>query len=354
MRTVDASQLSGNEFDVEGEARVFGALRHFWQPVMYATDLDTDPAKVVLLREQLVLVRLGGEVRCFADLCAHRGTALSLGWVEDDQLRCAYHGWTYGQDGICTSIPARHGPNIPKRARLTRYLAQEQDGLIWVCLAEEPRLPLPEFPQWHDDRFRMVAPPAYEWNTSAARRLENYVDFAHFAWVHDGVLGSRDHPEVPEHEVWREGAEIRFGYTNFMEPAGASKNEGLDAEDAELVPTQITYRLFMPSTVLMDQEMPGGHHYLLFFSVSPVTPRTVRAFTLLGRDYNLEDPEAGDRTMLEFNDLVIAQDRPVVESQRPEQLPFDLSAELHVRGVDRVSLEYRKWLLELTNELVPA
>jgi len=68
----------------------------------------------------------------------------------------------------------------------------------------------------------------------------------------------------------------------------------------------------------------------------------------------LEDPDEGDRTMLEFNELVIQQDHPIVESQRPEQLPFDLSAELHVRGVDLVSLEYRKWLVELANELMPA
>jgi len=50
---------------------------------------------------------------------------------------------------------------------------------------------------------------------------------------------------------------------------------------------------------------------------------------------------------------VIGQDRPVVESQRPEQLPYDLSAELHIRGVDRASLEYRKWLVELARKLVP-
>ena len=63
--------------------------------------------------------------------------------------------------------------------------------------------------------------------------------------------------------------------------------------------------------------------------------------------------DAGDRSMLDYNEGVIGQDRPVVESQRPEQLPFDLSAELHIRGVDRASLEYRKWLIELTNKLVP-
>jgi vanillate O-demethylase monooxygenase subunit len=351
MDTSDVVDEVGNQLDVAGEARLYRALRHFWQPVMYAADLGERPEKVVLLGEQLVVARLGSEVRCFADLCVHRGTALSLGRVEGDQLRCAYHGWTYGPDGMCTSIPSCHGVHIPRRAQLTAYSATEAAGLVWVCLGGEPRLPVPEFPQLDDPRFRVITVEPYEWDTSAARRLENYVDFGHFAWVHDGVLGSRDHPEVPDHEVQRVGGELRFGYTDFAEPAATTKNEGTGTHATELIPTQISYRLFMPSSVLLDQELPGGYHYLLFFTVCPVGPRRVRAFTMMGRDYQLDDVEAGDQTMRDFNDLVIAQDRPVVESQRPENLPFDLSAELHIRGADKVSLEYRRWLIELASEL---
>jgi vanillate O-demethylase monooxygenase subunit len=45
----------------------------------------------------------------------------------------------------------------------------------------------------------------------------------------------------------------------------------------------------------------------------------------------------------------LEQDRVVVESQRPEELPIDLSEELHIKGVDQASIEYRRWLLELTS-----
>jgi vanillate O-demethylase monooxygenase subunit len=102
--------------------------------------------------------------------------------------------------------------------------------------------------------------------------------------------------------------------------------------------------------VLLEQTLPGGA-YVLFFSVSPVGPRRVRNFTFMARDYQLDDAEAGDQRMLDFNELVIGQDKPIVESQRPQELPFDLSAELHIRGVDRVSLEYRKWLVEVSRDL---
>ena len=48
---------------------------------------------------------------------------------------------------------------------------------------------------------------------------------------------------------------------------------------------------------------------------------------------------------LNFNQIV-AQDVPIVESQRPEALPLDLQVELHLRS-DRTAIAYRRWLAEL-------
>jgi phenylpropionate dioxygenase-like ring-hydroxylating dioxygenase large terminal subunit len=47
-----------------------------------------------------------------------------------------------------------------------------------------------------------------------------------------------------------------------------------------------------------------------------------------------------------FQDEIIKQDIPIVESQRPELLPLDLAVELHLRS-DRTAIAYRKWLKEL-------
>jgi phenylpropionate dioxygenase-like ring-hydroxylating dioxygenase large terminal subunit len=348
-----------NELDAAGEERLYRAMAHFWHPVAYASEVTDGPVAATLLDERLVLVRLGGEVRCFRDLCVHRGTALSLGAVERDELRCAYHGWTYGPDGVCTKIPARFGSNIPSRAKLTRYACQERHGLVWVCLADEARFPIPEFPQYDDPPYRSVEVEMYDWRCSAHRRIENYVDFSHFAWVHDGILGDRNHPEVPDHDVWREDREIRFGEGFFHEPhrdpeadvvTRSRDREGLPDRTGTILADK-SYRLSMPLTVLLDQRLPGDKHYILFFTASPTARQATRSFTLMSRNYEIE-PSA-DGKFLSFNDLVVGQDRPIVESQRPEQLPFDLSAELHIRGVDKVSIEYRKWLVELTNELEP-
>lgn len=334
--------MVANELDVSGEEQVYSAMRRFWHPVMYAADLAEAPQRVVLLDELLVVVRLGGEVRCFPDLCAHRGTALSLGWVEEDQLRCAYHGWTYGPDGVCTSIPARHGTNIPKRARLHPFLVAEKDGLIWVCLDDEPYYPLPEFPQFEDSAFHVATIPSYDWNCSATRRVENYVDFAHFPWIHDGILASRNHPEVPDHPVWREGAELRFEGVR-MEPPTTSKGTDLDA-DGKPIHSRTEYRLFMPFSILLHQIYDDGKEFLLFMAACPISRKRTRSFTFNARNYALDED---DDKYIRFQQEIVGQDRPVSESQRPEELPMDLSAELHIRGVDKVSIEYRKWLVQL-------
>ena len=49
------------------------------------------------------------------------------------------------------------------------------------------------------------------------------------------------------------------------------------------------------------------------------------------------DKDSIKRTM-----KIFLEDQPTVEGQRPELLPFDLSAELHVKS-DAIQLAYRRW-----------
>ena len=339
---VGATFGTETHLDAAGEARLYESFRHYWHAVLVATELGDQPSGVTLMGEQIVLVRLNDEVNAYADLCPHRGTALSLGCVEDNQLRCAYHGWTYQADGRCTSIPARHGSHIPERAQLRKYLAAERGGLIWVCLVDDPIMPIPELPEMDNSAYRIVTPPPYDWDCSAPRRLENFVDLAHFSWVHDGILGDRDHPAVPDHEVNRTPSELRFSYVAY-EPASGEIKEALETSD-DMMSVENTYRLMMPLTIHLHRHLGGDLNYVLFMTASPVGPATTRSFWVLARNYALDTP---DSDFVGFEQRILDQDIGVVESQRPEELPADITEELHIRGVDLVSLEYRRWLIEL-------
>jgi vanillate O-demethylase monooxygenase subunit len=321
-------------------------LARAWHPVAPLDDVARGPVGAQLLGQDVVVARLDGELRAFVDLCVHRGTKLSLGWVDGACLVCPYHGWAYDADGTCVRIPALRDGHIPARARVPRLAVAEHLGMAWVCLDPERALPLPELPELDDPTFRVIACPPYDWACAAPRRIENFVDFAHFPWVHDGVLGRRDAPEVPDHEIWREGLELRIRQLRVEPRNDDVKTAGLGL-DGGTVTTEMRYRVFIPTAARLEQHLPGGRRYVVLLACAPTTGRTTRTWWWIARNYDLDAP---DERFVRFQQDIVGDDRPIVESQRPERLPVDLAVELHLRDVDRVSLAYRRWLRELLAE----
>ena len=175
------------------------ALGQYWHPILWSREVTDKPVAVKLLDQPLVIWRAHGGLSAFYDLCLHRGAALSLGWVNGDQLVCGYHGWNYAADGRCTRIPSLPPDReIPAKARANAYRVQERYGLVWVCL-DEPRQDIPEFPPEFTDPSFNWEPYTSEgqWRANAARMIENLADFSHFPWVHAGILGDPDQAESP-------------------------------------------------------------------------------------------------------------------------------------------------------------
>ena len=83
-------------------------LRMFWHPVYVAHELEPGHAiPIQIMREKFTLYRGEGGFPHVVDFrCAHRGTQLSVGWVEGDCIRCFYHGWKYDGTGQCVEQPA--------------------------------------------------------------------------------------------------------------------------------------------------------------------------------------------------------------------------------------------------------
>lgn len=311
------------------------ALRDFWHPVAFSEQATSQPQRVVLLDERIVIYRVEDEtVVALQDLCVHRGTPLSLGWVEGDRITCAYHGWTYGRDGSCVSIPSVEEERaIPTKARVPAYQVEERDGLIWVCIGT-PRTGIPEFPEFDDPSFRIYHRSEDEWAASGPRLIENFVDTAHFAWVHPGILGDRDHPLVPEIAVRRHEWTIEVELQ--MVAAG-----GLQAGKES---SQVWDEVTLPMTVRQVRTDQAGRRNIIFLAISPVSGKRLRRFIRSMRDFDLHLP---DEPFREQSELVQSQDKRIVEEQRPEELPIDLAAEMHVRGPDDPAVVYRRALNDL-------
>jgi phenylpropionate dioxygenase-like ring-hydroxylating dioxygenase large terminal subunit len=73
-------------------------LLNDWHVVANASDLkEGKPMAARLLEEDIVLWRVSENIHAWRDLCAHRGTRLSLGRIENCRLLCPYHGWEYDE-----------------------------------------------------------------------------------------------------------------------------------------------------------------------------------------------------------------------------------------------------------------
>ena len=118
-----------------------------WHPLAASAGLAVGklmPAR--LLDRELVLWRSNdGQIHAWQDRCPHRGTRLSIGAIENDQLVCAYHGWRFAGSGRCTHYPALPALTPPATACARAYRVEEHYGLIWVCLGE-PRHGVPAVP----------------------------------------------------------------------------------------------------------------------------------------------------------------------------------------------------------------
>lgn len=110
-------------------------LRNDWIVVCKEEDVKEQPLQQIVLGERIVLFRNRKGIHAFKDLCIHRGAALSLGCVKDDQLVCPYHGWQYDDEGHCTKIPQLpEGKQISQKAQAFKYGCKVAYGFVWVNL----------------------------------------------------------------------------------------------------------------------------------------------------------------------------------------------------------------------------
>jgi len=313
-------------------------LAQYWHPVAFSTDLKPDrPLPVVLLDEELVLYRSGDSVVAARDLCIHRGVPISLGWVEENELVCPYHGFRYGADGRCTKIPAQPGLPIPRKLCLQTHRAEERYGVVWVCLSGQPELPIPDWPELDDASLKQMQMGPDRWKCSAPRHVENFNDLAHLSWLHAGTFGNRDKPEVAPYEVAERPGVLHFeaDYDRFS----IERREGADVPGR----THYTYDLSLPFYTRLKVGFPDGKNFIIFNLPSPRSARETNVMFRLTRDFDLDGPA---EPTLDVQARVLAEDKPIVEAQRPEELPLDLSEEFHI-GCDRLSTLYRRHLVAM-------
>ncbi|MYE02703.1 MAG: aromatic ring-hydroxylating dioxygenase subunit alpha [Alphaproteobacteria bacterium] len=188
----------------EERRQIFG---RGWFCLAFANDLATpgDLLPVDVMGMALLLVRTGeGEIRCFHNVCRHRGVRL----VERPErgrkaVRCPYHSWTYDLEGRLCATPHIGGVDRHEAAgfrRSGRGLFPVRTG-VWMDMVfadlsgRAPALGewlAPLLERWRGfplARYRPAAAEPIRFRLQANWKLavENYCEAYHLPWVHPGL-----------------------------------------------------------------------------------------------------------------------------------------------------------------------
>jgi phenylpropionate dioxygenase-like ring-hydroxylating dioxygenase large terminal subunit len=230
-------------------------------------------------------------------------------------------------EGVVVQCAGRDEP-LPTRQRF---------GFIWTTLGTPERdiFPMPEADE--PDR-RYVPCGVVAVNASGLRIVENFLDMAHFPFVHTDILGSEPHTEVEHYnvEIRRDVDEVWATNCQFFQPQAAlSATEG--------IMTQYIYRVMTPFTTLLYKTCPNSANRwdLICLFVQPVDIDRCRAHPVM---YLIDDVSTTS-SLIEFQQLIFLQDRIILENQRPVLLPLEARAEIPTRA-DASSIAYRRWLKE--------
>ena len=119
-------------------------LRRYWHPVGLTADACDTPRQIRVLGEDLILFRdKTGRPGLLYPHCAHRGTSLYYGKVEEAGIRCCYHGWLFDVQGHCMEQPCEpEGGRNKGRVRQPWYPVEERYGLVWAYMGPPEKKPV--------------------------------------------------------------------------------------------------------------------------------------------------------------------------------------------------------------------
>ena len=205
-----------------GPGTPMGALmRRYWMPAMLSEELpepDCDPVRVRLLGEGLVAFRdTQGRVGLLDENCTHRCASLAYARVEENGLRCIYHGWKYDVTGKILETPPEPAESTFKdRIRQPAYPVREAAGVIWTYMGPPEHMPtFPEY-EW------MLAPEERRWLSKTvqacnwAQALEGDIDSAHSDYLHSSDITGRPRDHAPM--MVAEDTDYGFRYAAIRQP----------------------------------------------------------------------------------------------------------------------------------------
>ena len=212
---------------------------------------------------------------------------------------------------------------------------KERYGYAWTTLGT-PERDILDIPEVDESDRRWVKCGAVVVKASGLRIVENFLDMAHFPFVHTDILGSEEDTEVRRYqaEIRPDVDEVWATHCQFYQPQAA-----LAASSGIMV--DYMYRCGSPFTVILYKSCPvaANRWDIICLFVQPLEEDLCRAHPVMF----LIDDQSTQASLIQFQQLIFLQDRIILENQRPVLLPLEPRAEIPTRA-DISSVAYRRWL----------
>ncbi|HVD89863.1 MAG TPA: aromatic ring-hydroxylating dioxygenase subunit alpha, partial [Jatrophihabitantaceae bacterium] len=291
-----------------------------WYVAATSDEVDASLLARQLLDRRVVLFRQStGEIAALDDRCAHRAVPLSMGSLVDDQVVCAYHGFTYASTGACVRVPSQ--THVPYGARVRSYPVREQPPFVWVWLGNVAR-------------SRSVEPPDVpELRESGWTKLGGSLQMAaNYMLLHDNALDRTHFPYVHPHRIHRgyvedppplriEVAETTVSYTRTFAPAPLAdwQHEATGLAADRTYTQRETGTFVSPALHVDEMDILGPEGDSRVFrgmfirAFTPIDPAHTMIIWRAARNYALDDESVTER-LREVYEGTMVEDRPLLET----------------------------------------
>ncbi len=276
-----------------------------WHPVVGIADLPVGRVRTTTLLDAPIVI-----ARIDVDTIAV--------WIDDERR------WR-------NNAPFDGHMSGPRRPLVVRY------GHVWTSLGE-PAQPLFAIPEADEPDRRPCNPGSIGVHTGALRAIENFLDLAHFPFVHTGILGAEPDTAVLDYKVDLTGDnEILATECRFVQPQAALNASGV----AEI---RYIYRVPRPCSAILYKTCPPqpDRFDVIALFMQPVTEVRCIAHQWIC----MLDASSSETALRQFQLTIFGQDKPILENHMEKRLPLDPRAEMPVRA-DATSSMYRRWLAGL-------
>ncbi|NKC32208.1 aromatic ring-hydroxylating oxygenase subunit alpha [Falsiroseomonas selenitidurans] len=324
-------------------------FRRFWYPIFQLEELAAGPRGFRLLGEDIVLwLDEAGAPACLQDRCPHRSAKLSVdSTVVKGALACGYHGWEFARSGTCLFVPQMPELRAGARSAAKPYACVARYGFAWVCLDENPLLPIPDLPHAEDQGFRQIFEYAEDWEANFLRVAENALDVGHVAFVHRATIGDDSKPTMPRLTLVPMPHGVNFR-CDLPVANRADQQRNLRIAAPETV-RKADIKWLMPGAFTLHFTYPNGLVHAICGFATPIDDQRCRRIQFVYRSDT--EAEAPGAAIAAFDRRVGSEDRRLLESC-PADFPLDPKAEAHMI-LDRPSLVMRQMLRRLLRDHDP-